>query len=66
MGNVIFGTEAGYLVTGEIGSVIEDDRVGNPKVTYYILLERLDNLLPTDLRERYCLNPLVKVVSSHQ
>ena len=65
MGNVVFGAKAGYLLVGEIGYVVRDN-VGNPKVTYYVLLEGLDNLLSIDLRERYCLNPLVKVVSDYQ
>ena len=66
MGNVVFGAEAGYLLAGEVGSIIRDDGVGNPEVAYYVLPEKLDNLLPADLREQYCLNPLGKVVVGHQ
>ena len=32
----------------------------------HTMLEKLDNLLPANLRERYCLNPLGKVVSGDQ
>ena len=58
MGDDVFGAETGYLLAGEIESVVGDDSVGNPEVAYYVLPEELDNLLPADLREWYCLNPL--------
>jgi len=66
VGDVVFGAKAGYLLAGEVGSIVGDDSVGNPEVVYYVLLEELDNLLPADLGERYCLNPLGKVVSGGQ
>ena len=64
MGDVVFGTEAGYLLVGEVGSVVGDDSVGNPEAAYYVLSEELDNFLSADLEKRYCLNPLGKVVGS--
>ena len=65
MGDTVFGTEAGYLLAGEISFVVGDDSLGNPEATYYVLPEELDNLLPADLGERYCLNLLGKVVGGH-
>ena len=62
MRDIIFGAEAGYLFAGEVGSIVGYDSVGNPEAAYYILQKKLDNLLPADLEERYCLNPLSKVV----
>ena len=44
--NVVFSAEAGYLLAGEIGSVVEDDSVGNLEATYYVLPEELDNCCP--------------------
>ena len=66
MGDIVFDTEAGYFLTGKVGSIVRDDSVRNPKTTYYILLEKLDNLLPADLGEQYCLNSLGKVVGGDQ
>ena len=66
MGDGVFGTEAGYLLVREIGSIAEDDNMGNPEATYYVLPYELDNLLPTVLGEWYFLNPLGKVVGGHQ
>ena len=66
MGDVVFGTEAGYLLAGKVDSIVRDDSVGNPKATYYILPEKLDNLLPAGLGERYFLDPLGKIVGGHQ
>ena len=66
MGDIIFSAEAGYLLAGEVGSVVRDDSVGNFEAAYYILPDKLDNLLLTDLWERYCFNPLSKVVSGDQ
>ena len=46
MGDVIFGTEAGYFLAGEVSYVVRDDSVGNSEAAYYFLPEELDNLLP--------------------
>jgi len=62
VGDVVFGAKAGYLLAGEVGSVVGDDSVGNPKAAYYVLPGELDNLLTADLGERCCLNPLGKLV----
>jgi len=66
VGDVVFDAEASYLLAGEVGSIVRDDSVGNPVAAYYVLLEELDNLLPADLRDQYCLNPLGKVVGGDQ
>jgi len=66
VGDVVFGAEASYLLAGEVGSVVGDDSVGNFEAAYYVLPEELNNLLPTDLGEQYCLNPLGKVVGGNQ
>jgi len=66
MGDIVFDTEAGYLLTSKVGSIVKDDSVGNPKTAYYVLPEKLDNLLPADLGEQYCLNSLGKVVGGDQ
>jgi len=65
VGNVVFGTETGHLLAGEISSVIGDDSVRDSEATYYVLSEKLDNLLPANLRERYCLDPFGKVVGGY-
>ena len=65
MSGVVFGTEAGYLFAGEVGSVVGDDSVVSHVVAYYVLPEELDNLLHADFGERYCLNLLGKVVGGH-
>jgi len=64
-GDVVFGVEVGHLLAGKISTVIRDS-VGDPEATYYVLPEGLDNLLSTDLRERYCLNPFGKIVGGYQ
>ena len=51
MGDVVFDAEASYLLAGEVGSIVRDDSVGNPVAAYYVLLEELDNLLPSDFVE---------------
>ena len=66
MGDVVFGTEASHLLAGKISSVVGDDSVRDPEVTYYVLPEKLDNLPPTDLEEWYCLDPFGKVVDGYQ
>jgi len=66
MCDVVLGTEADHLFVGKISSVIGDDSVGYPKVTYYVLPEELDNLLPTDLREWHCLDLFGEVVGGYQ
>jgi len=62
MGDVVLGAKAGHFLVGKISSVVRDDSVMDPKATYYALPEDLDNLLPADLGERYCLNPFGEVV----
>ena len=66
MGDVIFGTEAGYLLAGEVGSIVGDDSVGNPEAMYYVLPEEFDNMLLADFGEWYCLDLLGKVADGHQ
>ena len=66
MDDVVFGIEAGRLLAGEINSVVGDDSLRDSEATYYVLSEELDNLLPTDLGERYCLDPFGKVVDGYQ
>jgi len=66
MGDIVLGAEAGHLFAGEISSIVRDDNVGDPKVTYYVLSEKLDNLFPSDLGERHCLDPFGEVVGGYQ
>jgi len=66
MGDIVFGAEAGYLLAGEVGYIVRDDSMGNPEAAYYVLLQELDNLLPVNIGERYCLNSLGKVASDDQ
>jgi len=40
--------------------------VGEPEVTYYVLPEKFDNLLPGDLRERHCIDPFGEIVGGYQ
>ena len=61
----VFGAEAGHLLSGEISFIIRDG-AGDPEVTYYVLLEELDNLLPVELGERHCLDPFGEVISDYQ
>ena len=61
MCDVVFGAEAGHLLSGEISFIIRDG-AGDPEVTYYVLPEELDNLLPVELGERHCLGPFREVV----
>jgi len=65
VGDVVFGAEAGHMLAGEIKTV-RDECVRDSKATYYVLSEKLDNLLPADFRERYCLDPLDKVVGGYR
>ena len=48
MDDLIFCTEAGYLLVGKVRSVVRDDGVGELKATHYALSEELDNLLSGD------------------
>jgi len=66
MGDVVFGVEAGHLLTGKISSIVRNDSVGDPKATYYVLSEELDNLLPADLGERHCFGPFCEVIVGYQ
>ena len=66
MDDVVFGTKTGHLLAGEINSVVGDDSLRDSEATYYVLPEELDNLLPTDLGERYCLDTFGKVVGGYQ
>ena len=66
MDDIVFGAEAGYQLVDKVGTIIGDDSVGNPEVACYVLPEELDNLLPADLGQRYCLNSLSKVVGGDQ
>ena len=65
MGDGIFGAKAGHLLADEISFIVGDDSVGDPEVTYYVLPEKLDNLLPADLGEWHCLDPF-GVVGGYQ
>ena len=65
-GDILFGVEADHLLAGKISSIVRDDCVRNSEVTYYVLPKELDNLLPTDFRERYCLDSFGKVVGGYQ
>ena len=65
MCDVVLSAETGHLLAGEISSVIGDDSVRDSEATYYVLSEKLDNLLPANLRERYCLDPFGKVVGGY-
>ena len=62
MDDVVFGAETGHLLAGEISSVVRDECVRNSEETNYVLPEQLDNLLPTNFEERYCLDLFAKVV----
>ena len=66
MGDVVFGAEVGHLLASEISFIVGDDCAGDSEAIYYVLPEKLDNLLPADLRERYCLDPFGKVFSGYQ
>ena len=66
MGDIVLGIELGHLLAGKICSVVRDDSMGDPKATYYVLPEELDNLLPADFGERYCLDLFDKVVGGYQ
>ena len=65
-GDLVLGTEAGYLLAGKVSSVVGDDGVGEPEAARYVLLEKLDNLMLCDFREWHCLDPLGEVVGSYQ
>ena len=45
MGDIVFGAEAGNLLACYISSVVRDNSMGNSEATYYVLPEKLDNLL---------------------
>ena len=66
MDDVVFSAEAGHLLSDKISSVVGDDCVRDFEATYYVLLKELDNLLPADFGERYCLDSFGKVVSGYQ
>jgi len=66
MGDVVFGAKTGYLLAGKISSVVGDDCVRDSEATHYVLPEKFDNLLPTDFRERYYLDPFGKIVGGYQ
>jgi len=58
MDDVVLCTETDLLLTSQISFIVEDDNVMDPELTYYILLEKLGNLLPADLGEWHCLDPI--------
>jgi len=62
MGDFVFGAKVGYLLAGEFCSVIRGDSVGESKVAHYVLSEEIDNLLPVDIGESYCLNPFGEII----
>ena len=53
------------MLAGEISSVVGDDGVGDPDVTYFVLPEELDNLLPANLRKRHRLDSFGEVVGAY-
>ena len=65
MDDVVFGTDVGHLLAGEISSVVRDDGVGDPDVTYFVLPEELDNLLPANLRKWHRLDPFGEVIGAY-
>ena len=64
-GDIVLETETHHLLTRKVG-LIAGDGVRKPEVAHNILQEELDNLLPCDIRERYCFHPLSEVVCGHQ
>jgi len=65
MGDVVFGAEVGHLLAGKISSIVGDDCVRDSEATYYVLAEKLDNLLHSNFEEQYCLDPFGKVVGEY-
>jgi len=65
VGDIVFDAEAGYLLAGEVGSIVEMTVWGS-RSCILCSARGLDNLLPADLEERYFLNPLGKVVGGDQ
>ena len=65
MCDLVLGAETGHLLVGKVRPVVEDDGVGEPEAAY-LLLEKLDNLLPNDFGEWHCLDPFGEVVGAHQ
>ena len=51
MGDLVVRTEACHLFAREVGHIIGDDGVRNPKAAYNIFSEELDNFLPRDFGE---------------
>jgi len=66
MGDVVLGAETGHLVAGEISTIVGDNSVEDLEATYYVLPEKLDNLLLADLGERHCLDSFDEVVGDYQ
>ena len=66
MSDIVFGAEAGHLLAGKISSIVGDDCVKDSEATYYVLPEKLDNLLLTYIEKWYCPDPFGKVVGGYQ
>ena len=66
MGDVVLGAKAGHLLASEFSYIVRDHSVRDPKMTYYVLPEELDNLLLADLGKQHCLNPFGEVVGGYQ
>jgi len=66
MGDLILSTEARHLLAGKYSPIFKDNSVGEPEATYDVLPKKFDNMLPSDLRERHCLNPFGEVIGGYQ
>jgi len=62
LGDHILGTKGGYLLAGEVRSIIGDDNVWEAKATHNILPQELDHLVPNDFGERHNFDPFCEVV----
>ena len=65
VGDLIFCTEACYLLADEVYPIIRDDSMREPKATYNVLPKKFDYLLSCDIRKLHRFHPLGEVACGY-
>jgi len=60
MCDFVLAIETRHLLTGEVRFIVENNDVGEPKATYYVMPQELDNLLPVTSESGIASTDLVK------
>ena len=63
--NPVLRTEIPDSITVELGVIVYDESVWNPKPTQDVVVEEVSNSFLCDLSHSFCFDPLSKVVASN-